>query len=165
MITIHTVSVRKTSVLWQLQVEGEQLFLFEGARWRSGRASDSESRGPGFSSHRRHGVVSLSKTHYCLNPGSVDCPDMTEKLLTKTLSLNTNKIFLLVGALHPSQQQWSCRDVASILWDFYPTLGCHDTQNVLHKYNHPTKPIRLICMDGLTKPLFLGRLRHERCNS
>ena len=28
----------------------------------------------------------------------------------------------------------------------YPTLGFHDTQNVLHKYNHPTKPIRLICM-------------------
>ena len=46
-----------------------------------------------------------------------------------------------------------------ILWDFYPT--CHDTQNVLHKYNHPSKPIRLTCMDGLTKPLFLGRLRLE----
>ena len=30
------------------------------------------------------------------------------------------------------------------LWDFYPTLGCHDTQNVLYKYNHPSKPIRLI---------------------
>ena len=27
-----------------------------------------------------------------------------------------------------------------------PTLGCYDTQNALHKYNHPTKPIRLICM-------------------
>ena len=38
----------------------------------------------------------------------------------------------------------SCRDVASILWDFYPTLGCHGTQNVLHKCNHPTKPITLI---------------------
>ena len=25
--------------------------------------------------------------------------------------------------------------------------------------NHPTKPIRLICMDGLTKPLFLGQIR------
>ena len=22
-------------------------------------------------------------------------------------------------------------DVASVLWDFFPTLGCHDTQNVL----------------------------------
>ena len=33
-----------------------------GARWRSGRASDSESRGPGFDPHRRNSVVSLSKT-------------------------------------------------------------------------------------------------------
>ena len=32
-------------------------------------------------------------------------------------------------------------------------------------YNHPTKPIWLICMDCLTKPLFLGRLRHERLTS
>ena len=38
-------------------------------------------------------------------------------------------------SLRLSQQQRSCRDVASILWDFYPTLGCHDTQKVLHKYN------------------------------
>ena len=29
----------------------------------SGRASDSELRGPGFDPHRRHCVVSLSKTH------------------------------------------------------------------------------------------------------
>ena len=33
------------------------------ARWRSCRASDSESRGPWFEPHRRHRVVSLSKTH------------------------------------------------------------------------------------------------------
>ena len=59
-------------------------------------------------------------------------------------------LFVCINALRPSQQQWSCQDVASILWDF----GCHDTQNVLHKYNHPTKPIRLICMDGLTKQWF-----------
>ena len=36
---------------------------FLGAWWRSGRASDSESRGPGFDPHRSHCVVSLSKTH------------------------------------------------------------------------------------------------------
>ena len=30
---------------------------------RSGRASDSESKGSGFDPHRRHRVVSLSKTH------------------------------------------------------------------------------------------------------
>ena len=35
----------------------------EGARWRSGSASDSESRGSGFDPHRRHHVVSLSMTH------------------------------------------------------------------------------------------------------
>ena len=34
-----------------------------GARWRSGRASDSESRGPGYNPQRRHHFVSLSKTH------------------------------------------------------------------------------------------------------
>ena len=36
---------------------------------------ESELRGPGFNPHKRHGVVSLSKTHYrlqyWLNPGSV----------------------------------------------------------------------------------------------
>ena len=37
--------------------------IMKGARWRSGRASDSESRGPGFDPHKRHRVVSLSKTH------------------------------------------------------------------------------------------------------
>ena len=73
--------------------------------------------------------------------------------------------FVLIDTLRPSQQLWSCRDVASILWDFYPTLGCHDTQNALHKYNHPTKPIRLLSMEGLTKPLFLGRLSYERLTS
>ena len=68
-----------------------------------------------------------------------------------------NVLKIGIGALRPSQQQWSCRDVASILWDFYSTSRCHDTQNVLHKYNHPTESIRLI-IDGLTKPHFLGRL-------
>ena len=33
---------------------------------------------------------------------------------------------------------------------------------MFHNYNHPTKPIRLKCMDGLTKPVFLGRLSYER---
>ena len=34
-----------------------------GARWPSGKASDSKSRGPGFDPHKGHRVVSLSKTH------------------------------------------------------------------------------------------------------
>ena len=46
-----------------------------GARWHSGRALYSESRGPGFDPHRRHGVVSLARhinsLQYWLNPGSV----------------------------------------------------------------------------------------------
>ena len=48
------------------------------------------------------------------------------------------------------------------LMGLLPNIRCHDTQNVFHKYNHPTRPKRLICMCGLTKSLFLGRLRHER---
>ena len=73
------------------------LTRIKGAQWRSGRASDSESRGPGFDPHRRHRVVSLSKTHQLpavlVEPRkSWLRPDMTEKLLTRTLSLNANKI-------------------------------------------------------------------------
>ena len=37
--------------------------LSEGARWLSGRVSDSGARGPGFETYRRR-VVSLSKTLY-----------------------------------------------------------------------------------------------------
>ena len=33
---------------------------------------------------------------------------------------------------------------------------------MIHNNEQSTKPIRLICLDGLTKPLFLGRLKHER---
>ena len=35
----------------------------EGAQWLSGRVLDSRPRGRGFEPHRRHCVVSLSKTH------------------------------------------------------------------------------------------------------
>ena len=69
--------------------------------------------------------------------------------LCLAIEIHLNLTFMLIivcfvsfDALLPSQQQWSCQEVASMLWDFYPTLGCHDTQNVLHKYNHPTKPVR-----------------------
>ena len=34
-----------------------------GAQWLSGRVLDSRPRGRGFEPHRRHCVVSLSKTH------------------------------------------------------------------------------------------------------
>ena len=67
-----------------------------GARWRSGKLSDSESRGSEFDPHRRHRVVSLSQTHSLHTVlgkprKSWLPPDMTEKLLTGTFSLNTNK--------------------------------------------------------------------------
>ena len=69
--------------------------IYREAWWRSGRASDFEWRGPGFDPHKRHCVVSLSKMHYLptvlVKPRkSWLCPDMTEKLFTGTLSLNTN---------------------------------------------------------------------------
>ena len=37
--------------------------IMRGARWLSGRVSDSGARGPGFETYLRH-VVSLSKTLY-----------------------------------------------------------------------------------------------------
>ena len=45
-----------------VQKELESLFI-RGARWLSGRVSDSGARGPGFETYRRL-VVSLSKTLY-----------------------------------------------------------------------------------------------------
>ena len=67
-----------------------------GSRWRSGRASNCKSRGPGFDPHKHQHVVSLSKTHelptVLVKPRkSWLHPDMAEKLLTGMLSLNTNK--------------------------------------------------------------------------
>ena len=38
----------------------------KGARWLSGRVFDSRPKGRGFGPHRRHCVVSLSKTHISL---------------------------------------------------------------------------------------------------
>ena len=71
-------------------------YLYKGAWCRSGGASDSELRGPGFYSHRCHHVVSLNKTlllpTVLVKPRKhLLCPDMTEKLLAGTLSINTNK--------------------------------------------------------------------------
>ena len=65
------------------------------ARWLNGRALDSGVRGRGFETYLRC-VVSLIKTLY--SPKVLVIlrkrwlrPDMTEKLLTGMLSLNTNK--------------------------------------------------------------------------
>ena len=71
-------------------------YLYKGAWCRSGGASDSELRGPGFYSHRRHHVVSLNKTHLLpivlVKPRKhLLCPDMTEKLLAGTISKPQHK--------------------------------------------------------------------------
>ena len=65
------------------------------ARWLSGRASDSGVRGRGFETNLRH-IVSLSKTLYSPKVLVIPrkrwlCPDVTKKLLTGTLNLNTKK--------------------------------------------------------------------------
>ena len=64
----------------------------EGARWLSGRASDSGAKGRGFETYLRR-VVSLSKTLHCPKVLVIPRkrwfrPDLTEKLLTRTLSRN-----------------------------------------------------------------------------
>ena len=74
---------------------------FGGAWWLSGRASDSGARGQGFETYLRH-VVSLRKTFYSSKVLVIPrkqwlCPDMTEKLLTGMLNLNTNKQTKLFG--------------------------------------------------------------------
>ena len=49
-------------VIWEKE-RGHFFFIWRGARWLSGRVSDSGARGPGFETYRRR-VVSLSKTLY-----------------------------------------------------------------------------------------------------
>ena len=76
-----------------------------GARWLSGRASDSRARGRGFETYLRR-VLSLSKTLFSPKVLVIHRkrwlrPDMTEKLLTGTLILNTNKKNLSVNEQLP----------------------------------------------------------------
>ena len=40
-----------------------KVLIHNSNKQRSGRASDSKLRGPGFDPHRHHRVLSLSKTH------------------------------------------------------------------------------------------------------
>ena len=39
-------------------------------------------------------------------------------------------LFVCFVALRPSQPILQCRDITSILYDFYPTLGCYDIRNI-----------------------------------
>ena len=65
-------------------------------RWLSGRASDSESRGPGFDPHRAQASSCCVLKQDAITPYSTGETHealalslLTEKLLTGTLSLNT----------------------------------------------------------------------------
>ena len=61
------------------------VLVFTGAQWLSGRVLDSRPKGRGFEPHRRHCVVSLSKTHLSLlSTGSTqeDPSRITERLLS-----------------------------------------------------------------------------------
>ena len=57
--------------------------VYGGAQWLSGRVLDSKPRGRGFEPHRRHCVVSLSKTN---NPSLVlGQPKKTRSFITERL--------------------------------------------------------------------------------
>ena len=71
------------------------VILHVGAQWLSGRASDFGARGRGLKTYLCQ-VVSLSKTVYSTKVLVIPRkrwlhPDMTEKLMTWTLSINTPK--------------------------------------------------------------------------
>ena len=55
--------MRPYALMLNVDVELFSLYDHGGARWLSGRVSDSGARGPGFETYRRR-VVSLSKTLY-----------------------------------------------------------------------------------------------------
>ena len=87
-------------IRWTLQLPKDPLkmfiYLVMGAQWLSGRVLESRPRGRGFELHRRHCVVSLSKT---INPSLVlvqprnICPFTTERLLMGRKESNqTNKL-------------------------------------------------------------------------
>ena len=84
-----------TTTVFQCQIFFYTVLLslsMRGARWLSGRASDSGARGQGFETYLRR-VVSLNKTLYSQKVLVIPRklwlhPDMTKKMLTGMLSLN-----------------------------------------------------------------------------
>ena len=106
----------------------------QGVGWLSGRASDSGARGQGFETDLRC-VMSLSKTLYSPKVLVIPRkrwlrPDMMQKLLTWTLSLNTNKqnYFLLKGCYFCSHKysiiiQNACLDPENFLRGDPPIPG------------------------------------------
>ena len=102
-----------------------------GARWLSGRVSDSGARGPGFETYLRR-VVSLSKTLYSPKvlvnyPGSDG--SVTEKLLTGTLSLNTTNHYFITRQ-HSLQCDLFCSQV-NFSNVFKTTCGSVVDQNMI----------------------------------
>ena len=59
-------------------------------------------------------------------------------------------LFVWIDALRPIQQLWSCQD---FLWDVYPTLGCHDTQNMLENNPSPNPLPKVKKEDVMTPDL------------
>ena len=102
--------------------------------------SDSGARGPGFETYRRR-VVSLSKTLYSPKvlvnyPGSDgSISDMTEKLLTGTLSLNTTNL------LYPTIYFHACIHSPPLLGCLTlfctPFLYSHYPFSLLHYHHIP----------------------------
>ena len=95
-------SARKLYWTAKIMHHVEFAFFFWGARWLSGRVSDSGARGRGFDTYRRR-VVSLSKTLYSPKvlvnyPGSGgSVPTWLKNCwLGRKASTQTNKFFFLV---------------------------------------------------------------------
>ena len=87
-----------------------------GAHWLSGKVLESRPKGPRFKPHRRHCVVSLSKTHLILlSTGSTqeDLSIMTEKKLTGTLRIKQNKHKILCG-LPALWSEYTYTEVSSV---------------------------------------------------
>ena len=89
--------MKTKALIWcKVTVQLICIFIFRGARWPSGRASDSKARGWGFDTYFCR-VVSLSKDTFTPQKVLVIprkrwlLPDMTEKLFTRMLSHNKTK--------------------------------------------------------------------------
>ena len=88
------------------------IFCTRERGWPSGRARNSESRSPGFDPHKGYRV------EYCLKARKRWFrPDRTEKNLTGTLNLNTNKYF--AKYIHiVMYDSYLLKDVHSVLVNF-----------------------------------------------
>ena len=107
-------------LLWNFTKELQK----KGAQWLSGRVLDSRQMGRGFEPHRRHCVVSLSKS---INPSLVlvqprkTRPFITERLLKGCKESNqTNKNYRKIAI------KWSffC-EFFVISWSFYYNSICN----------------------------------------